>query len=189
MSARVTRSWRRIGRRLEQRRLRARPAEQRLGLKDRPVAHRNVGLAAGLRGVDREVASRVPGPDDKHTLAVQIAGVAVPPAVHDMSGEAPRMVGHERVPEMPVGDDHTVVAAPLAVGGRDLPTREAGCVQRSCCGHRGVAPDVRAQPVLRGEAEDVVAHWSRLGNSGYSDGIGKPSKPDESRGVIRCRDS
>ena len=158
MSARVTRSWTRIGRRREQRQLRARPAEQRLGLEDEPVAHRDAGLAAGLRGVDGQVAAGVPGPDDEHAVAVQVAGVAVAAGVQHVPVEAARIVGHERVPQVPVGDDHAVVGAALAVGGRDLPAREAVRVERPRRRDRRVEADVRAQAVVRGEAEDVVAH-------------------------------
>jgi len=57
-----------------------------------------------------------------------------------------------------VGDDHPVVDAALAVGGRDLPAGEPGRVVRARRGDLRVEADVRAEAVVGGEAEDVVAH-------------------------------
>ena len=54
----------------EPRQLRPRPAEQRLGLEDQAVAHRDMGVAAGLGGVDGQVAARVPGSDDEDALTL-----------------------------------------------------------------------------------------------------------------------
>jgi hypothetical protein len=89
----------------EQRQLRARAAVQRLGLEDKLVADRCIGLATRLGGVHGQVAARVPGPGDEHALALHVADVAVAAGVQHMALEAPRVVRHERVPEVPVGDD------------------------------------------------------------------------------------
>ena len=148
-----------------------------------------MGLAAGLRGVDGEVAAGVPGADDEHALALQVAGVAVAAGVHDVPRELARVLGHERVPEVPVGDDHPVVGAALAVGGRDLPAAEPALADRPHLGHGRVEADPRAEPVVRGEAEDVVAHLVAAREQRVVRRHREPSNPDESRGVIRCRQS
>src|SRR5918999_652193 len=98
------------------------------------------------------------GSDDEYALALEVAGVAVAAGVEHAPLEASRVVGHERVPEVPVGDDHAVVGAALAVRGGDLPAREAVPVERPRRRHRRVEPDVQAEAVLGREAHDVVAH-------------------------------
>ena len=112
----------------------------------------------GLSGVDGEVAAGVARADNEHPVAVQVVGVAVLAGVQHAPVEVARAVGHERVPEVAVGDDHAVVGLALAVGGRDLPAGQAALVERSRGRDRGVEPDLRAQVVVRGEFEDVVAH-------------------------------
>lgn len=82
----------------EQRQLRARPAEQRLGLEDQSVADRHVRLVACLRGVDGEVAAGVAGAHDQDAPALQVVGVAVAAGVQDAALEASGVVGHEWVP-------------------------------------------------------------------------------------------
>ena len=61
----------------EQRQLRARAPEQRLGLEHQPVADRDERLASRLRGVDGQVAAGVPGADHEHAVALEVVAVAV----------------------------------------------------------------------------------------------------------------
>ena len=75
MSARVTRSWARTGRRASSGSSERGRPNSVLGWKIEPVADRDGGLAAGLRGVDGQVAAGVAGPDDEHAVAVQVAAL------------------------------------------------------------------------------------------------------------------
>ena len=62
-----------------------------------------------------------------------------------MAVEATRVVGHERVPEVAVGDDHPVVGAALAVGGRDLPAAGAALADRPHPRHGRVEADLASR--------------------------------------------
>ena len=157
MSARVTRSWARTGRRAssgssERGRpnsvlgWKTSPLRTETGSRGRPARHRRRGRSPSSRP-RRRARARPRGRRCCGSGRVQHA-----------PGEAPRVVGHERVPEMPVGDDHAVVGAALAVGGRDLPAVEAVRAERPRRGDGRVEADVRAQAVVGGEAQDVVAH-------------------------------